>query len=338
MAGTQSAEPSTATTGIENLSPDERQKWRMTGELPERKEEEPPKPSNEESAPSLEEQKEAPPSEPAEGRAEAAPDSEPDATQGKPDRKLTPAEKRIKRLLAQRRADERRIQELEGKIAASTRSATEPPPAENKEEAKAERARPTPQDKKPDGSLKYSTYEEFAEDLADWKVEQRLGQAFAERDKAAKEQAAKTQQEQQQAAITNDWVGKVGKAREKYADFDTVALNEDLPVKSGSVVDVRILTSPTGTDLLYYLGQHPEELEKINALPPMDAAFELFKIESTLSGTPGPRKVTQAPPPAREVGGRGSAPTDSVASAVSNGDFASYRSAMNRKEIALRKG
>ena len=343
MAGTQSAESSSA-AGIENLTAEERQTWRMTGELPERK---PAKPSEE---PTPEEQaaakaaekpleESAPSSEtPETEESERTLESEPSAPR-KPERKLSPAEKRIKQLLADRKSLEARVQELE-KNATTPRNGQPEAAAKPKAEEKAAegtRARPTPNDKKPDGSLKYGTYEEFAEDLADWKVEQR----FAERDKAESERRVQAEQEQKQRAITQGWQEKVVKAREKHADYDEVALNPDLPIKPGSVVDVMTLESPHGTDLLYFLGQNPEELDRINALPPIQAARELFRIETSHSGngnTPRPRKVTQAPPPAREVGGRGSAPADDVTAAVNKGDFASYRNAANRREIALRKG
>ena len=318
---------SSSAPGIESLNPEERQTWRLTGELPERK----PQPSEEKpAAPAADEQEpqgtSAPPSEP-ETEAKEALESEPSAPKEEPQRKLSPAEKRIKQLLADRKALEDRVRKLEESHAAK------PEPA--KAEAKAtERGRPTPQDKNADGTPKYGTYEEFAEDLADWKVEQR----FSERDKAESERKKQADAEQAQRAITEGWQGKVEQGRGKYTDFDEVALNPDLPIAPGGVVDVMVLESPNGTDLLYHLGRNPEELERINKLPPIQAARELFRIETSLSGTPGPRKVTQAPPPAREVGGRGSAPADEVVSAVNSGDFASYRNAANRREIALRKG
>lgn len=50
------------------------------------------------------------------------------------------------------------------------------------------------------------------------------------------------------------------------------------------------------------------------------------------------KKITAAPPPADEVGTRGSAPTDAVASAAKRNDFQAFRNAANRRDQASRRG
>ena len=56
-------------------------------------------------------------------------------------------------------------------------------------------------------------------------------------------------------------------------------------------------------------------------MPPVKLARELFKIEAQLTSPPKEEKtpvppVTRAPKPVAEVGGRGTAPTDSLEAAA----------------------
>jgi hypothetical protein len=75
---------------------------------------------------------------------------------------------------------------------------------------------------------------------------------------------------------------RVNEARSKYADFDQVALNPNLPILKGSVVERWIMESELGMDVAYYLGQHTDELGKLNAMTPIDATRELTRLEDRL--------------------------------------------------------
>jgi hypothetical protein len=75
---------------------------------------------------------------------------------------------------------------------------------------------------------------------------------------------------------------RADEARRKYADFDQVALNPNLPILKGSVVERWIMESELGMDVAYYLGQHTDELGKLNAMTPVDATRELTRLEDRL--------------------------------------------------------
>jgi hypothetical protein len=51
-----------------------------------------------------------------------------------------------------------------------------------------------------------------------------------------------------------------------------------------------------------------------------------------------PAQRKPAPPPASEVSGKASAPPDEVSSALARNDFAAYRQAQNRRDLAARRG
>lgn len=102
---------------------------------------------------------------------------------------------------------------------------------------------------------------------------------------------------------------RVEQARDKYTDFDAVALNDDLVISPamGKVIK----TSDVGTDIAYYLGTNPKEAERIAALDVLDQAVEMGKLvakmTSTTSTTPA-KKTTTAPAPITPVGSGSTTP------------------------------
>lgn len=314
---------------VEQLSGTERAEWLKTGDLPSGEPAaEPPKEPP--AAPAAEE--------PEESRFQAA----------KPEEK--PEKKPTSMGYGELRKHAKALEEENRRL----REQTKPPAAEapKPEPAKAaeSRPKPTPADKDDKGNPKFKTYEEFLEDLSDWKVEQRI--AKLEQDTAKK--TAEQQVATEQRAISERWAEQVTAARAKHADFDTVALDKDLPIPAGSAVEQWVLDSEIGTDILYHLASHPDELREINAMPPVKAARALTILEAELTDAApaappaktteppadkGANRVSKAPPPAREVGSRGSAAGYSAAEeALANGDFDAYRRHKNAEEVAARRG
>jgi hypothetical protein len=129
-------------------------------------------------------------------------------------------------------------------------------------------------------------------------------------------------------------------------------------------------SSARPVDLLHFMGSQPQDfaawlqLAKTN---PADALRKAALIEHYVLGelqqqegsngaaagadrprdpsgkfaamtTAPAKKPTTAPPPPREAGGRNGAAPDEVAHAAEAGDFARFRSAANRRDMAKRKG
>lgn len=303
-----------------DLTSDQRAEFRRTGNLPE-----PPKKAEAKSEPDTE-------SEPA---AEA---DEPQEQESKPKTKPKQnAQERIAQL-------KRTIEKIEAGAGIKP---------ELKQEAKSElrrepvapqpvqftRPRPTTEDRKPDGKPAYETYEEFVEDLADWKAEQRIA---AER---------RTQAEQQQIREVQE---KAREARERYERFDEIIqptvdrIIEDKGVYG--VVKQMINESEVLPDLMFTLGSDEAELAKFISLAKNDPGKALRYIALTesliadrLSEKPkeqaeAPVKPrTAAPRPPSEVGGRAVTPGDNLQAAAAAGDFRAFKSEANRRYLAKLK-
>ena len=307
---------------VETLTGDQRAEWLKSGELPSDKpKEEPPK---------IEQPK-----------AEEKPEAEQSRFQQPPKAEKKPGQMGYRELRdrvadLERQLEERRAERAEPKA--------EPPKTEKLEQL---RAKPSPSDKNDKGTAKYATYEEYLEDLADWKAEQKI----ADLEKKMAEEAAKKTVESEQRAISDQWRKQVDAARLKHADFDEIALNPKLNIPQGSAVEQWVLDSDIGTEILYHLASHPEELAAIHAMSPVKAARALTILEAELSDAPTPepkpseppareaKRVSNAPPPAAELGNRHASPDyDPAIDALAEGDFDKYRKAANAKEMKSRRG
>jgi hypothetical protein len=335
-------EPTNETVALENMTSQERDSWRMTGVEPVRED------VVEEKSAKVAEKEEIK-SKPEVEEAEVVAADSPEETESGTVTKTEEQQGKVKKPTQMSYKDLRtRIAELEAKIAKGDK----PVAADNeavKAEAKdkvSEKSRPKSSDKKADGSPKYQTWEEYEDDLLEWRAEKDRA-AFKEH--SAKEQLTtekqKLEQESQQALRS-----RADEARKKYSDFDAKALDPTLKIPQGSVLATWIMdpSNEHGMDIAYHFGSHRDELDKFNAMSPFQQARELTRLEDKLSQvtTPAksditvvtaPPKVTKAPPPAKEVGGRGASSGNEEDSLVGGGDFRAYKRVVDKKEIAARK-
>ena len=154
------------------------------------------------------------------------------------------------------------------------------------EKAKAQSGAPT-QDQ-------FETHAEWVEALTDWKLEQKL----AERDQKAQVQK-----------VTQSWEEKKEAARKEIEDFDEVLADMETPAP---VVVAVMAESEHSAKLAYYLGQHPDELRKINQMSPPAAALAVARIEAGFMKVdhPPPKPTTKAPAPLRPTHGGVAAPQE----------------------------
>lgn len=226
---------------------------------------------------------------------------------------------------------------------------------------KTEKATPRPKagDQKEDGTPKFATWEEYEDALLEWNTERVLAKADERQTQRQQEQTIAAQN----AKIEQSWNARVDKAREAHEDFDDVALDKDGPGKHiarGSVVDQWILDSKHGAEILYHFGNNLPDLLRYSKMNPIQASRELYKLEARLANSSGssdfddepePKapitketKVTKAPKPASEVGGRGTAAGDDVERALrddptKNEDaMRRFMAAENAKDIRERLG
>lgn len=305
-----------------DITPEQRAEFRKTGNLP--------KP--EEAASSSEPT-------PVKVEAEPAGDSEPpepkqELPKAKP--KQT-AEERI----AQLEATIEKIKKgkgIETPKAESSPAKPEPKPVPQQ----ASRPKPTVEDKTEDGKPKYETYEDYIEDLADWKTEQKW--------------SAKEQQERTNAAATA-LNAKIEEGRTRYENLDDVivpAANEiynDAAISP--VIKQMIADSDLIVDLVYTIANDPAEYAKFVKMAketPGKAIRYIALTESLISQEldgktaakievePPAKPKTQAPKPPSEAGGRAAAPPDALESAAKANDFRSFKAEATRRQLAKLKG
>ena len=119
--------------------------------------------------------------------------------------------------------------------------------------------------------------------------------------------AYQRQVEEDQRKVVDAHFEREEKARERYEDFDAVVKNPDLAI-SPLMADV-IRRTETGPDVIYHLGQHPDEARRIYDLPPILQAKELGKLEVKLASEPPTRRVSSAPAPITPIRTPASKPT-----------------------------
>ena len=109
----------------------------------------------------------------------------------------------------------------------------------------------------------------------------------------------------------------------------------------GNVIASEVLASDAAPALLRYFTDHWDALKAIATLDSDVAiARAIGRLEATLESRalmpsqPTVKTVTSAPAPAQTLGSKPSAPVDVVEAAIGRKDFASYREAMNRREVA----
>ncbi len=200
------------------------------------------------------------------GKAETAAETETAETNeeeqetpgGKPPAQKSAIQRRIDKLFRQGKEWEARALAAEAELAKTQTPETPKPPTT---ESKAPAEKPTPE--------KFESYEDYLEALTDWKVEQKALK-LAEEQRANQAQTAHDQ-------LVETWKGKLAKAPEKYADFAEVT-DQELPITAA--MQAVMLDSEVGIDIAYYLGQNPEECERIATLSPLAQARAIGKIEA----------------------------------------------------------
>lgn len=164
---------------------------------------------------------------------------------------------------------------------------------------------------------------EYAAAKAIWGAEQRYREREAngagEAVVAAKRQAEEITA-REQAVIAEAWTAQVADAKQRYADFDAVALSKDVPITA--TMGQIIATSDVGADVAYFLGQNRALAAQIAAMHPVEAARAIGRIEARVQA-PKPRTETNAPAPISPVRGSAGASRDPAKMSVS--EYAAWR-------------
>jgi hypothetical protein len=168
-------------------------------------------------------------------------------------------------------------------------------------ERQLEVTQPKPQaapDGKPNLS-QFQDYESYTEALTDWKTNQAIERRFANEN----QRLLQFQEQQLNAKRAEALRPKIDEAISKYDDWAEVATTFAMP----QMMEEAVLESPLVAEVAYFLGQNPNEVNRIARLSPAAQVREIAKIETKLSA---PVTPTNAPPPIKPSGTKASVRTD----------------------------
>ncbi|MGH9404407.1 MAG: hypothetical protein ACRD3D_01065 [Terriglobia bacterium] len=195
-------------------------------------------------------------------------------------------EKRIDRLTSRNKA-------LEGQLAASQDRLSD---ALARLDAAAQAAPGEAAKAKP-AVEKYSTYEEYVEALADWKIGQNEAQRGV-RDLRAAQQAFTE-------SVDQVYKAKVDEAKTRYSDWDTAVGGSDILIPN--IATDAIKQAENAPDVVYYLASHREECDSMRSMTPHQVVMAIGRISSTLAAPERKTAKSKAPAPIRTVAARSTA-------------------------------
>lgn len=176
-----------------------------------------------------------------------------------------------------------------------------------------EKSKPAEDDPKPvPGDEPFADY---LEKLADWKANQRYKSERAKEREESDKRSAETKAAEQQKTVSE----RLSKFKATKSDWDEKMAQVDHITSINKGVGTVLIHSEMTGELRYYLADHPEEFEAINAMPEAQAYDEMRGLEGFLkrqskeSPKPPEKRVmpiSKAAPPAKVVTG-GASETDS---------------------------
>lgn len=230
-----------------------------------------------------------------------------------------------------RQAAEQRASELERRLAAleASRQAPPTPVQPPSPPAQAQPTRPKPSEN--DVGVKYETYADFAEDLADWKVEQRfqsvnfdaLVRQGIEVDRASRAQV--------------EYVQSFGqRARSVYPDFDAVLASADPSIQ---FPDLKVLlNAPNAEHLVYHAAKNPDFARRLaSERDPIKIGYLMASVSGPAVAPPASTAApvaSRAPAPYQPVGSGSKTSTTTIEDAAESGNYEQYKAL----RAAQRKG
>lgn len=221
-------------------------------------------------------------------------------------------------------AAERRAEELQKQLEAIQKSGPAPVPEAPKE--------PKPED--------FATVAEYTDALVSFRVDQRLRDEQAKREREAAEREKEARQ--------REFGKRLNDAKSKHDDFEEVLTSikgTELERVHQDVTEY-ITESEQGPELLYHLAKNPDVLDRLRKLSPRRFIAELGKLEAkwesppakeetpTLSEVATARPVSKAPAPIAPLDTAGIAPVAKKPEDMSVAELREYRRQQEREKRA----
>lgn len=211
-------------------------------------------------------------------------------------------------------------------------------------------ARPKYADFDGDNDAYETSMEQYEEQLTEWKASEAI------------EKYKKTEVDK---ATRNELTTKLAEAQTRYGEEAQTIITTTTGAIVGdahipAMLKGMLNESPVLVDLMFVMGQKPEELAAFIAEAKSNPGAAMRKVvlleklvleelakkpgkaaaddEVVEVVVPGSKKFTKTPEPPEEIGGNKGAVPDEVAEAGKNGDFAKYRRVANVRDLARMKG
>ena len=214
-----------------------------------------------------------------------------------PEAKTAKLEKRFSDVTREREAAKRRAEEAEGvarlALEALQRSAPTPPAPVKK----AEDEKPVPPKfadvNDPDKFAEAMGV--YTEKLTEWTARKAVQSHVTERETTS----AKEREHAEEQRLNAEYAKHREKALSELPDFTEIAENRDLPVTPMMAAALKA-TGEMAPKLLYHLGQHPAEAERISKLSAGQQFMEIGELKAQLKSESKPKTL---PPPIKPQGG-----------------------------------
>lgn len=250
--------------------------------------------------------------------AESAP-AQPDAkAEDQEAEKPSKVQERINKLVGQRLERDRRIAELERRLASI------PQQPQPQQPAASPQADP---DKGPQES-DFTDYGQFLEARAEWKAQRAAEKRFQELQESQTRAQREAQANEELHTAQSRFVAQAERVAAEIPDFAQVAGDLDM----SGVLGQALMQSDKGAELAYYLGLNRSELERIEAIRnPVKAAFEIARLESKAEATLQTRMRSKAPRQGAPLAAAGGVRDDAPESATSMDEYARRYYAMRKR-------
>lgn len=150
-------------------------------------------------------------------------------------------------------------------------------------------------------------FENFT-DLNEWG--RAVAKTAAEQARAvAAQEFAQRQQQASQAQVFSSYEAREREYAAKHPEYRDAYDSLSSSVRFGPEVLEVIADSSHGPALVHYLGDHLDEADRLQRMPPHKAAAEVARIEARIAA-PKPKPVSKAPSPVPTVQGGGTAQKD----------------------------
>jgi hypothetical protein len=155
-------------------------------------------------------------------------------------------------------------------------------------QSQPDQVQPRPTDPPKPQVASFQSHEEYVEALTDWKLDQRERQRTVQESQQREAVARQTAQQQ--------WAQREAEGRDTYDDYDEVVSRLSLRDTIAPIVADTFRESDVGHALLYYLGQHPKDVQHLNSLTPLAAARWLGQLEARVAAPPALPSRRSTPP------------------------------------------